>query len=426
MTTTFTLTITIRLIFALLAATGALWFLRQNLHQRLTGLQYGVIGLTVLTAAIHMISGGNEYLLYLNGVGYLALLTGLYFLPLGPLEPYRRWGYATLAAYTFATIIGYFVVHPWGLHGESWDTLGLFTKAVELLLLALLAADYLRGGQPVQRPAAAQVDTFSPAAQVLNGRQPHRNGSLPANTPALVVSNLRYSYPDKPGVLNAIDLTLHPKERVGLIGPNGAGKTTLFMSLCGIQKPETGQITLFGRPLKHRDFRPEIGMVFQKSDDQLFSPSVRDDVAFGPQNLGLLPEEVDERVAEALAATGTTALAERPPHHLSGGEKRMVSIAGVMAMRPQLVIYDEPSANLDIAARRRLIDFLQAADHAFIVCSHDLEFILEVCDRVLLLDHGQIIADGPPAEVMSDVVLMEQHSLERPHSLTPHTQPVLA
>ncbi len=421
MTTTFTLTVTLRLAFALLAAGGALWFLRRHLGQRLTGRQYGVIGLTVLTAAIHMVSGANDTLLYLNGVGYLVLLTGLYFLPLGPLEPYRRWGYAALAAYTAVTLAGYFVVHPWGLHGQSWDTLGLFTKAAELLLLALLALDALRGGQPVQRPVASHVDDLSPAPLSPNGHHP-----LPPHTPALTVSNLRYSYPDKPAVLNGINLNLRPKERVGLIGPNGAGKTTLFMALCGIQKPEAGEIVLFGRPLKHRDFRPEIGLVFQKSDDQLFSPSVRDDVAFGPQNLGLLPAQVEERVAEALAATGTAALAERPPHHLSGGEKRMVSIAGVMAMRPQLVIYDEPSANLDIRARRRLIEFLQAADHAFIVCSHDLEFILEVCDRVLLLDHGQIIADGAPAEVMSDAALMEGHGLERPHSLTPHGQPVPA
>jgi cobalt/nickel transport system ATP-binding protein len=192
------------------------------------------------------------------------------------------------------------------------------------------------------------------------------------------------------------------------------------MSLVGIQKPEAGEIALFGRPTKHRDFRPEIGLVFQKSDDQLFSPSVRDDVAFGPENLGLPPAEVTQRVTEALTITGVADLADRAPHHLSGGEKRMVSIAGVMAMHPQLVIYDEPSANLDIRSRRRLIEFLQQADHAFIIASHDLEFLLEVCERIILLDEGRIIADGSPHEVMSNIELMKAHGLERPHSLTPH------
>jgi cobalt/nickel transport system ATP-binding protein len=225
-------------------------------------------------------------------------------------------------------------------------------------------------------------------------------------------------------VLQNISFVIQPGERVGLIGPNGAGKTTLFMSLVGIQRPQAGEIVIFGRPTKHRDFRPEIGMVFQKSDDQLFSPSVRDDVAFGPQNLGLEPEEVERRVAEAMAATGVTELADRPPHHLSGGQKRMVSIAGVMAMDPHLVIYDEPSANLDIRSRRRLIEFMQQASPAFFVAAHDLEFLLETCDRVILLDEGRIIDDGPAAEIMRDDTLMEAHGLERPHSLTPHVAPV--
>ncbi|NJN97322.1 MAG: ABC transporter ATP-binding protein [Anaerolineales bacterium] len=260
--------------------------------------------------------------------------------------------------------------------------------------------------------------------QAKNGTHPGVIGEVrPAL--ALEVSGLSFSYPDKPGILKNINLTIKPHERVGLIGPNGAGKTTFFMSVCGVQKAEAGQINLFGRPMKPGDFRPEIGMVFQISDDQLFSPSVRDDVAFGPYNLGLSPAEVATRVDEALTTTGVIALADRPPHHLSGGEKRMVSIAGVLAMRPQLIIYDEPSANLDIRSRRRLIKFLQASTQAFILSSHDLELILEVCERVILLDEGQIIADGPPREIMSRAELMEAHGLERPHSLTPHLVPTL-
>lgn len=238
--------------------------------------------------------------------------------------------------------------------------------------------------------------------------------------PVLAVTGLAYSYADNPDVLRDINLEIGQGERVGLIGPNGAGKTTLFFLLCGVYKPLQGRIELYGQPLLPGRFHPEIGMVFQNADDQLFSPSVEDDVAFGPSNLGLSKEEVRSRVREALTIAGVKDLAARPPHHLSGGEKRMVSIAGVLAMHPKVVIYDEPSASLDMRARRRLIRFLQAAPQTLVVSSHDLELILEVCDRVVLLDEGQIVADGQPAEIMGDVALMEAHGLERPHSLAPH------
>jgi cobalt/nickel transport system ATP-binding protein len=237
---------------------------------------------------------------------------------------------------------------------------------------------------------------------------------------ALAIRDLSYSYPDHRSVLRDVNLQIRPGERVGVIGPNGAGKTTLFFLLCGVYKPERGQIVLFGEPLRPGRFRPEIGMVFQNADDQLFNPSVWDDVAFGPRNLGMSREEIQARVEASLATAGVTDLADRPPHHLSGGEKRMVSIAGVLAMHPRLVIYDEPSASLDTRARRRLIRFLQASPQTLLVASHDLELILEVCDRVVVLNEGQIVADGPPGEIMGDVTLMERHGLERPHSLVPH------
>ncbi len=423
MATTFTLTTTLRIVLSLAAAAGVLYFMWARLGSRLSRRQYAVIGLTVLTAAIHMLSGARDYLLYLNGAGYLALLLLLYFVPLGPLAIYRRWLYGVMAAYTLVTIIGYFVIHPLGIMAEMVDPLGLLTKVVEAALLGLLVVDYLAGGQPVT--LLLEESEPSPALPA-NGNWQMPDGQLLEGVPVLAVRGLAYSYPDKPGVLRDINLTIEPGERVGLIGPNGAGKTTLFMSLCGVQKPEAGEIILFGRPLKHRDFRPDIGLVFQEADDQLFSPSVWDDVAFGPQNLGLSPAEVEQRVEAALAAAGVATLADRPPHHLSGGEKRMVSIAGVMAMHPSLVIYDEPSANLDTRSRRRLIEFLQQANHAFIIASHDLEFLLEVCARVILLDQGSIIADGPAREVMSNTQLMEAHGLERPHSLTPHAASILA
>lgn len=249
-----------------------------------------------------------------------------------------------------------------------------------------------------------------------------RSRSMPSGNPALAVSHLSFSYPDRRDVLHDISLEMRSGERVGLIGPNGAGKTTLFLLTCGVLKPDGGDIVLFGQLMKHGDFRPEIGMVFQNPDDQLFSPSVWDDVAFGPQNLGLSEEEVVSRVEESLSITGVLDLASRPPHHLSGGEKRMASIAGVLAMRPRLVIYDEPSASLDMRSRRRLIRFLQASPEATLVASHDLELILEVCDRVVLMDEGRIITNGDPSRVMGDVKLMEIHGLEKPHSLVPHAE----
>lgn len=240
---------------------------------------------------------------------------------------------------------------------------------------------------------------------------------------ALSINNLRFAYPDSPEVLRGIDLEIAPGEHVGLIGPNGAGKTTLFLSICGVLKPTAGCVKLFGEAVQAGKFHPKVGLVFQYPDDQIFSPSVRDDIAFGPLNMGLPQPEVDQRVDETLTRFALTELADRPPHHLSGGQKRTVAIAGVQTMHPELVIYDEPSANLDIRSRRRLINYLTASPETTLVSSHDLELILEVCQRVFLLDGGQIIAHGPTQEIMAQSELMEAHGLERPHSLAFHTMP---
>lgn len=239
----------------------------------------------------------------------------------------------------------------------------------------------------------------------------------------LTVSDLRFSYPDKPEVLRNLNIEISSHQRVGIIGPNGCGKTTLFMLICGVLQPVSGQINLFGNPVISKHFRPDVGLVFQNPNDQLFCPSVKDDVAFGPQNMGLTKEEVKERVTEALTAVGYLDLAERSAHHLSQGEKRMVAIATVLAMHPRLLIYDEPSANLDIRARRRLINLLQSSGETLMIASHDFEFLLEVCDRVILIDDGHVIADGNPHEVMGDDALMEAHGQEKPHSLIPHQIP---
>ncbi len=237
---------------------------------------------------------------------------------------------------------------------------------------------------------------------------------------AIAISALSFSYPDCPHVLHDISVNISAGEKVGIVGPNGAGKTTLFRLLCGVLRPTLGEIFVLNEPVVPNAFRPEIGFVFQNPDDQLFSASVWDDVAFGPQNMGLSDEQVQERVQEAIALTGLSELLHRPPHHLSGGEKRMVAIASILSMRPEVVIYDEPSANLDLRARRRLIQFLQRSHRTLLISSHDLEFILEVCDRVLLIDNGELIADGAAKTVMGDRDLMEAHGLEKPHSLLPH------
>lgn len=244
-----------------------------------------------------------------------------------------------------------------------------------------------------------------------------------AGEPVLEVLALSFNYPDRPHVLQGVSLRVWAGERVGVIGPNGAGKTTLFLLICGVLRPASGKIYLFGRPVVPGEFLPEVGMVFQTPEDQIFCPAVKEDVAFGPRNLGLSKEEVEARVQEAFAITGIAELANRPPHHLSGGEKRLVAIAGVLAMRPRLVLYDEPTSNLDHRYRRRLINFLEAARETMLIASHDLEFILEVCNRVVLIDGGRIVANGNPREVMGDGALMEAHGLERPHSLIPHADP---
>ncbi len=234
---------------------------------------------------------------------------------------------------------------------------------------------------------------------------------------AIAIENLSFSYFDSLPIIQNLDLEIFAGEKVGIIGPNGAGKTTLFLLICGILLPTNGIIKLFNKQVNIGQFNPEIGLIFQNPNDQLFSATVRDDVAFGPENMGLEKAEIDRRVKIALSSTGVFHLIDRIPHQLSGGEKCMVAIASVIAMQPKIILYDEPSANLDLQARRRLIEFLQSEKETILVSSHDLELILEVCDRVILLDRTTIIANGIPSEIMSNKQLMQDHSLEVPYSL---------
>jgi cobalt/nickel transport system ATP-binding protein len=238
--------------------------------------------------------------------------------------------------------------------------------------------------------------------------------------PVICVRDLTYAYPQGPKALDGLSFTIPSDESVGLIGPNGAGKTTLFLCLSGVLTGQAEELRC-GLDLKDKAQRKQlpsqVGIVFQNSDDQLFNATVFDDVAFGPLNLDLPAAEVRGRVAEALAKVGMTGQEQRSPFHLSGGEKRRVALAGVLAMRPRVLLLDEPSMYLDPRGRRELIQLLKILGGTRIVASHDLELILQTCTRVLLLDQGRLISDGMPQTLLADAALMDAHGLEVPYSL---------
>jgi cobalt/nickel transport system ATP-binding protein len=237
--------------------------------------------------------------------------------------------------------------------------------------------------------------------------------------PVLELTDVRYRYPTGTDALRGITLSVAPGERVGLVGPNGAGKSTLLLAIAGFL-PATGKVRVGGHTLTRstvRDVRRHLGLVFQSADDQLFMPRVADDVAFGPVNMGLDDAEVVARVHESLEAVGLKGYETRQPYHLSVGEKRRAALATVLAMRPQILVLDEPSANLDPRGRRRLIELLKTLSSTYIVIGHDLDLILDVCGRTVLMDGGQIVADGPSASVLTDRALLESHGLELPLSI---------
>ncbi len=239
--------------------------------------------------------------------------------------------------------------------------------------------------------------------------------------PAIEVEQLCFAYPPASLALDEITFCLQAGESVGLIGPNGAGKTSLFLCLTGVLSALSGRVRVcgleVGDPAQRKRLPEKVGIVFQNSDDQLFSSSVLDDVAFGPLNLGLEPAEVRTRVAEALARVGMTGQEGRVPFHLSGGEKRRVALAGVLAMRPEVLLLDEPSMFLDPRGRRELITLLRGLAGTKMIASHDLDLILATCERVVVLDAGRIVGDGPAGQVLRDAALMEAHGLEVPPGL---------
>lgn len=242
------------------------------------------------------------------------------------------------------------------------------------------------------------------------------------SVPTVEVANLSYTYPDRTPALQDVSLHVHPGERVALLGPNGAGKTTLVLHLNGILLPQDGSIHISGLPVVGEDLleiRRRVGVVFQDPDDQLFMPTVREDVSFGPMNLGLEGAELDERVDHALQAVGVEDLAERPPNHLSFGQKRRVAIAGVLAMGPEIVVLDEPTSNLDPATRRELGTILAKLEVTQLIVTHDLPFALEMCPRSVVLDEGRVVADGATADLFADRTFLAQHRLELPYGFDP-------
>jgi cobalt/nickel transport system ATP-binding protein len=231
---------------------------------------------------------------------------------------------------------------------------------------------------------------------------------------------LTHIYEDDTVALRDVSFRITHGESVAIIGANGAGKSTLLMHLNGHLTPTRGEVRIGETPLTRETLpaiRRTVGLVFQDPDDQLFMPTVYDDVAFGPRNQGLPEQEVDRRVREALECVGVWNVRAKPPYRLSGGEKKRVAIAGVLAMAPDILVMDEPTSGLDPRARRQLISLLGEFKHTRIFTSHDLDMVLELCPRTIVLFEGAVTADGPTGEIFADDALLSRCQLERPLAL---------
>jgi len=235
---------------------------------------------------------------------------------------------------------------------------------------------------------------------------------------ALTVDDLRHRYPDGRVALDGVSFTVEPGERVAILGPNGAGKTTLVLHLNGILAASSGTVhvgDLGVAKANLAEIRRRVGIVFQDPDDQLFMPTVGEDVAFGPYQLGLRGAALEDRVAEALSAVGMAGCAERSPHHLSFGERRRVAVATVLSMRPEVLVLDEPSSNLDPAARRELADVLTSLPVTTLLVTHDLPYALQLCPRSIVLNEGRVAAVGPTRSLLADDAVMRANRLELPY-----------
>jgi cobalt/nickel transport system ATP-binding protein len=240
---------------------------------------------------------------------------------------------------------------------------------------------------------------------------------------AIEIRDLRFRYGDGTRALDGVSFSVEEGDCVGLVGPNGAGKSTLLLHLNGLLPeawPGEGSVTIGGLRLGKEtllEVRRRVGLLFQDPSDQLFCPTVLEDVAFGPEQLGLGDGEASERVRQALATVGLAGFEKRSPHHLSAGEKRRVCLAGVLACNPSILVLDEPTSNLDPKGRRELKQLLRQIPITKLIATHDLELIVELCSEVIVLDSGKVVAQGPRVEVLSDEALMLKHGLEKPHVL---------
>jgi cobalt/nickel transport system ATP-binding protein len=245
---------------------------------------------------------------------------------------------------------------------------------------------------------------------------------------AIQITNLQYRYHDGTVALAGVNLRVAAGECVGLLGPNGSGKSTLLLHLNGIlpEKPGGGgQVKIMGETVGKQNLekiRRQVGLVFQDPDDQLFCPLAGEDVAFGPQQLGLSEAEIAVRVSDALARVGLAGFGRRATHHLSHGEKRRLCLAGVLACNPEILALDEPTSDLDPRGRREFKALLRQIPATKLMATHDLELVVEMCSRVVVLDRGSVVADGPTRELLNNEELMLAHGLERPHMLR-HTHP---
>lgn len=238
----------------------------------------------------------------------------------------------------------------------------------------------------------------------------------------LETRKVRYAYADGPEALRDIDLMIKEGKKIALVGPNGAGKSTLMLTFNGIIRPTSGEVLFKGRPLKYdssslREIRRKVGMVFQNPDDQIFAPTVYQDVAFGPVNLGFQKERVDRYVDYALSYVGLSGYERRPPHHLSGGEKKRVAIAGVLAMEPEVMILDEPTSNLDPASAEEMMEMLDELNYGgktIIISTHDVELAYRWADEVMLMESGRLLKEGSPSQVFDDHELIARARLKLP------------
>ena len=228
------------------------------------------------------------------------------------------------------------------------------------------------------------------------------------------VEDLYFSYPDGKKALQGVDLVIQPGEKAALVGPNGAGKSTLMLHLNGILEGD-GRVKVCGMPITKENLgqvRASVGLVFQDADDQLFSPTVFEDVAFGPLYMGLPEPEVRQRVENALRAVGMLGYEARISHHLSGGEKKQIAIATVLAMDPEILVLDEPTAGLDPRGRRRLINLLDELPQTMLVSTHDIPMVAELFRRMIVIDVGKIVRDGSTEEILADTSFIEEHGLK--------------